>query len=197
VDWGQFKSAYEGWFFFFFQTNVFNFYQVYLPAIEGYVPYNVLWTFCAFLEFCYIIRLDVITEDTLAKLDDALTQFHHYWVIFKHLNIHPAGFVLPRQHSMVHYFALIWLFGAPNGLCSSIIKSMHCHAVTEVGTRWTLPLTATVLRLPFLGDDYCFPSIVSLMLLSRPLSSSGLLFFPCYCSRVPIVLIALIVLPFR
>jgi hypothetical protein len=69
--------------------------------------------------------------------------------------------------------------------------------VTEVGTRWTLPLTATVLRLPFLGDVYCFPSIVSLALLSCPLSSSGLLFFPYYCSRVSIVLITLIVLPFR
>jgi hypothetical protein len=67
--------------------------------------------------------------------------------------------------------------------------------VTEVGTRWTLPLTVTVLRLSFLGDAYCFPSIVSLMLLSRPLSSGGLLFFTCYCSRVVIVLTVTIVLP--
>jgi hypothetical protein len=68
--------------------------------------------------------------------------------------------------------------------------------VTEVGTRWTLPLTVTVLRLPFLGDACCFPSIVSLTLLSHPLSSSGLLFFLCYCSHVAIVLIVTIVLPF-
>jgi hypothetical protein len=69
--------------------------------------------------------------------------------------------------------------------------------VTEVGTRWTLPLTVAVLRLPFLDDVYCSPSIVSLALLSRPLSSSGLLFFPCYCSPVSIVLVTFIVLPFR
>jgi hypothetical protein len=71
------------------------------------------------------------------------------------------------------------------------------RSVTEVGTRWTLPLTEAVLRLPFLDDTYCFPSIVSLALLSRPLSSSGLLFFCCYCSPVSIVLVTLIVLPFR
>jgi hypothetical protein len=68
--------------------------------------------------------------------------------------------------------------------------------VTEVGTRWTLPLMVTVLCLPFLGDAYCFLSIVSLALLSRPLSSSGLLFFPCYCSCVAVVLTSVIVLPF-
>jgi hypothetical protein len=60
--------------------------------------------------------------------------------------------------------------------------------VMEVGTRWTLPLTVTVLRLPFVYAAYCSPSIVSLALLSHPLSSSGLLFFPCDCSRVVIVL---------
>jgi Reverse transcriptase (RNA-dependent DNA polymerase) len=69
-------------------------------------------------------------------------------------------------------------------------------SVTEVGTRWTLPLTDAVLRLPFLGDAYCSPSIVSLALLSHSLSSSGLLFFPCYCSCVAIVLTVPIVLPF-
>jgi hypothetical protein len=67
--------------------------------------------------------------------------------------------------------------------------------VMEVGTRWTLPLTVTVLRLSFLGDIYCFLSIVLLALLSRPLSSSGLLFFVGYCSRLLIVLTVAIVLP--
>jgi hypothetical protein len=70
------------------------------------------------------------------------------------------------------------------------------NSVTEVGTRWTLPLTVAALRLPFLDATYCSLSIVSLALLSRPLSSSGLLFFPCYCSHITIVLTVLIVLPF-
>jgi hypothetical protein len=68
--------------------------------------------------------------------------------------------------------------------------------VMEVGTCWTLPLTVTILHLSFLDDAYCFLFIVSLALLSHPLSSSGLLFFARYCSYVVIVLTVAIVLPY-
>lgn len=40
-------------------------------------------------------------------------------------------FSLPRQHSLNHYFLMIRLFGAPNGLCSSITESKHIKAVKE------------------------------------------------------------------
>ncbi|KAF8130554.1 hypothetical protein EV363DRAFT_1450363 [Boletus edulis] len=40
-------------------------------------------------------------------------------------------FSLPRQHSMKHYIDMIRLFGAPNGLCSSITESKHIRAVKE------------------------------------------------------------------
>ena len=40
-----------------------------------------------------------------------------------------AGFSLPRQHSLVHYYKNIKDFGAPNGLCSSITESKHIVAV--------------------------------------------------------------------
>ncbi|KAI6101179.1 hypothetical protein F5141DRAFT_1065946 [Pisolithus sp. B1] len=46
--------------------------KVYLPAIEGHVPDDVVQMFCAFLEFCYIICQNVITDDTLKELKDAL-----------------------------------------------------------------------------------------------------------------------------
>jgi hypothetical protein len=86
-------------------------------------------TFRAFLEFCYIARHEVISEKTLAELQDALNRFHRYRVIFEEIGIRPDGFALPRQHSMVHYPALIRAFGAPNGLCSSITESKHIQAV--------------------------------------------------------------------
>src|SRR5258705_3200577 len=44
-------------------TNTCN--QLYLPALQGHLPADVLRTFRAFLEFCYIARRDVITEDDL------------------------------------------------------------------------------------------------------------------------------------
>ncbi|KAG1897517.1 uncharacterized protein F5891DRAFT_1191716 [Suillus fuscotomentosus] len=40
-------------------------------------------------------------------------------------------FSLPCQHSLNHYFLMIRLFGAPNGLCSSITESKHIKAIKE------------------------------------------------------------------
>jgi len=84
----------------------------------------------AFLEFCYIVRKNVLTEDDLSELQSALFRFHQYREIFISTGVR-KHFSLPRQHSMVHYYSLIRLFGAPNGLCSSITESMHIRAVKE------------------------------------------------------------------
>ena len=105
--------------------------KVYLPAIEGHVPDDVVRAFRAFLEFCHLVRRDVITDETLAALRDALSRFHQYREIFRTTGVRPDGFSLPRQHSLVHYEALIRLFGAPNGLCTSITESKHIKAVKE------------------------------------------------------------------
>jgi hypothetical protein len=84
----------------------------------------------AFLEFCYIARHDVITEQLLAQLKDALRRFHHYRQVFDEINVSP-GSSFPRQHSLTHYADNIRLFGAPNGLCSSITEAKHIKAVKE------------------------------------------------------------------
>ena len=101
-----------------------------MPAIEGHVPTNVVRCFRAFLEFCYIARSDIITETTLKTLEDALTRFHHFRSIFETTGVR-LDISLPRQHSMMHYSMLTRLFGAPNGLCSSITESKHIKAVKE------------------------------------------------------------------
>ena len=90
----------------------------------------MLQCFRAFLEFCYIARHDVIMEITLGELQDALERFHEYRVVFSEHGI-VNNFALPRQHSMTHYFETIRLFGAPNGLCSSITEAKHIKAVKE------------------------------------------------------------------
>jgi hypothetical protein len=86
--------------------------------------------FRAFLEFCYITRSDIISEQTLEKLECALRHFHQYHSVFQATGV-CFDISLPRQHSMTHYSPLIRLFGAPNGLCSSITKSKHMKAVKE------------------------------------------------------------------
>src|SRR3984957_2032704 len=105
--------------------------QVYLPALEGHVPSEMICTLRAFIEFCYIVRQDVHDTNTLNELQDALDRFQHYRTIFQTSGVHPDGFNLPRQHSRLHYFKLIRAFGAPNGLCSSIIESKHIAAIKE------------------------------------------------------------------
>ena len=103
-----------------------------MSAIEGFVPRDIVRCFSAFLDFCYIARMSVFTEDKLDALDNALTRFHKYRRVFQELGVREpttAGFALPRQHAMAHYRKHIENFGAPNGLCSSITESKHIAAV--------------------------------------------------------------------
>lgn len=104
--------------------------QIYLPAIKGYVPEGMVRAIRAFLEFCYLVRREVHTPDTLEQLRTALTSYHECREVFRTEGVR-ADFSLPRQHSMVHYIDRIWKFGAPNGLCSSITESRHITAIKE------------------------------------------------------------------
>lgn len=104
--------------------------QVYLPAIEGHVPRDMLRALRMFLEFCYSVRKDIITSSELVQLEDTLSRFHRYRTVF--INTGAARSIsLPRQHSLTHYLELIKEFGAPNGLCSSITESKHIKAVKK------------------------------------------------------------------
>ncbi|KIJ12506.1 hypothetical protein PAXINDRAFT_14703 [Paxillus involutus ATCC 200175] len=103
--------------------------KVYIAAIEGYVPQPIVQAFQVFLKFCYLVWCDILAEDTLNMIQDALDCFHHYHKAFGPDVV--ATFSLPRQHSMKHYTNLICLFSAPNGLCLSITESKHIKAVKE------------------------------------------------------------------
>ncbi|KAF8808511.1 hypothetical protein BYT27DRAFT_7222876 [Phlegmacium glaucopus] len=105
--------------------------KVYLPAIAGHVPPKMVQALAAFLNFCYLVCQSVHTEATLREIDKALAQFHEHRQIFEEEGVCPEGLSLPRQHSLVHYKAVIQLFGSPNGLCSSITESKHIKAVKE------------------------------------------------------------------
>lgn len=85
----------------------------------------------AFLEFCYIVRREVISTDDLAELQDALERFLEFSRIFVTTGVRKEDSTPPRQHSLVHYLFLIRAFGAPNGLCSSLTESRHITAVKE------------------------------------------------------------------
>ncbi|KAJ7186674.1 hypothetical protein C8R46DRAFT_1157898 [Mycena filopes] len=104
--------------------------KVYLSAIAGHVPAEMVKCVSAFLDFCYLVRRNALTTDTLDAIDEALERFHTHRNIFIATGVR-VTISLPRQHSMVHYRPSIVLFGSPNGLCSSITESKHIKAVKE------------------------------------------------------------------
>jgi hypothetical protein len=82
------------------------------------------------MDFCYLVRRNAITSETLVEIQMALTKFHHYRNIFIQTGVR-VDISLPRQHAATHYLRSICLFGSPNGLCSSIMESKHIKAVKE------------------------------------------------------------------
>ena len=85
----------------------------------------------AFLEFCFIVCRNIITDATLSELKDAFEHFHEHRKIFEEVSVQLESFSLPRQHSLCHYELLICLFGAPNGLCTSVTESKHITAIKK------------------------------------------------------------------
>lgn len=101
-----------------------------MSAIEGFVPRDVVRCFHAYLDFCYIARMNIFTCSTLDQLDKALKRFHTYRVIFQQLGVRGpthSGLSLPRQHAMVHYRQHIENFGAPNFVFIDNGVQTHCH----------------------------------------------------------------------
>jgi hypothetical protein len=99
------------------------------------------------MEFCYTARRSFLTESHVEDLNDSLQRFHNYRRIFfasvadsddtasgdsdNSDEDEDPGLSLPRQHAMVHYPYLVEMFGAPNGLCTSITEAKHKSAVKE------------------------------------------------------------------
>jgi hypothetical protein len=84
-------------------TPIFG--QVYLPAIAGLVPPQMVRAVSSILEFCYLVRRNVITEDDIFTINHTVAKFHIERSIFD--DVRPDGYSLPRQHSLVHYAFLI------------------------------------------------------------------------------------------
>ncbi|KAK7461773.1 hypothetical protein VKT23_008204 [Stygiomarasmius scandens] len=61
--------------------------KVYLAAIAGYVPGEMLKAMSAFLQFCYIAHQNSHSVDDLESMNDALDHFHHHRNIFIELGI--------------------------------------------------------------------------------------------------------------
>ena len=61
--------------------------QVYLSAIEGHVPEEMVLAMQAFIDFCYITRWDIHDMHSLETLKTALECFHWHQNIFEECSI--------------------------------------------------------------------------------------------------------------
>lgn len=104
--------------------------QVYIAAIAGHVPTEMVQCLTAFMDLCYIFRRNAITTTALKTAEGLLDQFHNLRRVFIDAGVR-SSISLPRQHALIHYLTSIPLFGSPNGLCSSITESKHIKAVKE------------------------------------------------------------------
>ena len=93
------------------------------------MPEEIIRCISAFLDVCYIARRQDISNEALDALDAALSKFWELREVFRSSGVRPTGFSLPRQHALFHYRRQIEDFGAPGGLCSSIMESRHITAV--------------------------------------------------------------------
>ncbi|KAJ3833133.1 hypothetical protein F5878DRAFT_719544 [Lentinula raphanica] len=104
--------------------------KVYLAAIVGYVPPDMIKAMSSFLDFYYIARRNSLSTSDLSEMEDLLARFHHFRTSFIDAGVRDT-ISLPRQHGLTHYVPGIQLFGSPNGLCSSITESKHIKSVKE------------------------------------------------------------------
>ncbi|KAJ7016290.1 hypothetical protein C8F04DRAFT_1215764 [Mycena alexandri] len=104
--------------------------KIYLAAVAGYLPSDMMKALSAFMEFCYFVRRNAISAPDLIRIQNALDRFHQYRQVFIDCGVR-TDISLPRQHSLKHYIRSIRLFASPNGLCSSITESKHIQAVKE------------------------------------------------------------------
>ncbi|TFY56536.1 hypothetical protein EVJ58_g7581 [Rhodofomes roseus] len=105
--------------------------KIWLAAIKGLVPREIVCMTREYLEFAYRIRHPIQTDTKLDECEAHLAQYHHHREFLRHAGVRPEGFSIPRQHSHGHMPRHTWNFGALYGLCTSLTESKHIKAVKE------------------------------------------------------------------
>ncbi|KAF9489985.1 hypothetical protein BDN71DRAFT_1484635 [Pleurotus eryngii] len=100
--------------------------KVFIPAIAGHVPNEIITAIHSFTEFCYLVWCSTVSATTLSSIQIALDDCYQVHDMFKTLGIQ-EDFSLPRQHSIFHYPHLIQEFCAPKGisLCQILITNQR------------------------------------------------------------------------
>jgi hypothetical protein len=106
--------------------------QVYIPALVGRVPDEIVQVFVTFADIVYIIRRSDFDQDVIALLRERIDEFFQQVKIFIDYGVR-KDMNLPRQHYVDHYDEVIEDFGSPGGSDSSITEHRH---IEDVKRHW-------------------------------------------------------------
>jgi hypothetical protein len=95
-----------------------------IPLPGGLSNVRLIRTVRALLDFVYLARYPVHTDDTLELLDDTLACFHDAKDIFVDLGIR-KGFNIPKLHFMQHYTMFIRLYGTTDNFDTAYTERLH------------------------------------------------------------------------
>ena len=102
-----------------------------LPVPSGQVsPWRIIAAVRALLDFLFLAQFPSHTATTLTRLDDALARFHKNKEVFVELGIR-NHFNLPKIHSLIHYSALIHLFGTTDNYNTEQTEQLHIDIIKD------------------------------------------------------------------
>ena len=95
-----------------------------IPLPGGLSNVRLLRAVRALLDFVYLSRYPVHTDETLELLEDSLARFHDAKKIFVDLGIRDS-FNIPKLHSMRHYMMFIQLYGTTDNFDTAYTERLH------------------------------------------------------------------------
>jgi hypothetical protein len=98
--------------------------KVFIGAMSGLVPDDVMPVIVAAIDFIYYSRLPSPTTTTIRWLEDALKRFHEHKHVFVKYGVR-AHFNINKVHSMLHYSASIRALGAADGYNTETPERLH------------------------------------------------------------------------
>jgi hypothetical protein len=101
-----------------------------IPLPGGLSNVRLIRTVRALLDFVYLARYPIHTDETLELLDDALARFHDAKDIFVDLGVRDA-FNIPKLHFMQHYMMFIRLYGTTDNFDTAYTERLHMDFAKE------------------------------------------------------------------
>lgn len=95
-----------------------------IPLAGGLSNVRLIQAVRALLDFLYLARYPVHTDETLELLDDALARFHSAKEIFVDLGIRES-FNIPKLHFVQHYVMFIRLYGTTDNFDTAYTERLH------------------------------------------------------------------------